>query len=305
MELARGHVTVLLDGQGGDELLAGYPYYYETYLGHLLSRGRWLKALHEYRAYRPYGRKDLARAAIRSAFPIAGRFARLARGTQGHAAILDDLHPDLRAAGPGTAGDWDLEGIPHERADAPRFEDPLARHLYWTITRGLLQSLLYFEDRNSMAFSLEARVPFLDRRLVEFCLGLKPEDRLGDGYTKRVLRDSLRDVLPPKVAARRDKKGYPTPFSAWLRGPLYGPVRDVLLDRAAVNRGVLNSPVIARKLEAHHRGERDYAVEIFNWLTLELWCRRFQSGPLADVHPISQELVGAGAVPIGAAESLA
>ena len=276
MELARGHVTVLLDGQGGDELLAGYEYYYGTYLGHLLRTGRWLKALSEYRAYRPFGRPDLARAALKGALPALGRMAGGRR--QRAAEQLADLHPDMRCAGPGPGGEWTFEGGDFTRTPAPRFEDPLARHLYWTITRGLLQSLLYFEDRSSMAFSLEARVPFLDRRLVEFCLGLRPEHRLDGGYTKRILRQALADVLPPSVAARRDKKGYPTPFAAWLKGPLGDQVREVLLDKAAVDRGVLNAPVVASKLDAHRRGERDYAVEIFNWLALELWCRRFQDG---------------------------
>ena len=279
MELARGHVTVLLDGQGGDELLAGYPYYYETYLGHLLRTGHWLKARREYLAYRPYGRSSLGRSALKSALPFLDRVGPALWGDRQRAAVLGDLDPALRSGGPGLGGEWNLEGADRDLADMPQFEDPLARHLYTTITRGLLQSLLYFEDRNSMAFSLEARVPFLDRRLVEFCLGLKPEDRLANGYTKRILRDSLRDVLPPRVADRRDKKGFPTPFSQWLKGPLYNRVCDVLLDPAAVGRGVLNSPVVAQKLEAHRRGERDYAVEIFNWLVLELWCRRFQSGP--------------------------
>jgi asparagine synthase (glutamine-hydrolysing) len=276
MELARGHVTVLLDGQGGDELLAGYEYYYGTYLGHLLRTGRWLKALSEYRAYRPFGRPDLARAALKGAVPALGRMAGGRR--QRAAEQLADLHPDVRCAGPGPEGEWTFEGGDFTRTPAPRFEDPLARHLYWTITRGLLQSLLYFEDRSSMAFSLEARVPFLDRRLVEFCLGLRPEHRLDGGYTKRILRQALADVLPPSVAARRDKKGYPTPFAAWLKGPLGGQVREVLLDKAAVDRGVLNATVVASKLDAHRRGEKDYAVEIFNWLALELWCRRFQDG---------------------------
>jgi asparagine synthase (glutamine-hydrolysing) len=278
MELAKGRVTVLLDGQGGDELLAGYPYYYETYIAYLLRTGHWFKAFTEYRAYRPFGRGDLGRAALKRALPVLGRAGLAIWGNRGRAELLRDLHPDLRAAGPGPAGAWDLSGGNVDDSTSTQFADPLAQHLHWTITRGLLQSLLYFEDRNSMAFSLEARVPFLDRRLVEFCLGLKPEDRLGNGFTKRILRDSLRDVLPPRVAARRDKKGYPTPLSAWLRGPLSKRIREVLLDPAAIGRKVLNTPVIEMKLEAHRRGEHDYSVEIFNWLALELWSRRFQSG---------------------------
>jgi asparagine synthase (glutamine-hydrolysing) len=297
MELAQGHATVLLDGQGGDELLAGYPYFYETYIGHLLSTGHWLKALAEYRAYRPYGRGSMGKSSLKSAFPLLARVGPGLWGDRSKTNLLEDLHPDLRAVASAASTGWDFETVTRSRAASPRFEDPVAQHLYWTITRGLLQSLLYFEDRNSMAFSIEARVPFLDRRLVEFCLALRPEDRLGNGYTKRVLRESLRDVLPPRVAARRDKKGFPTPFSAWLRGPLFQKVRDILLDPQAIKRGVLDSRAVDSKLAAHYRGEHDYAVEIFNWLTLELWCRRFQSGSFDSMEA---DLVANGAVSIRA-----
>ena len=294
MELARGHVTVLLDGQGGDELLAGYQYYYPTYLAHLLRTGHWLKALQEYRAYRPYGTGDLGRSAFKTALPLLGKIGPLLRGDRARSELMQDLSSEMQLTSSIRFGEWHSDHGTSSGAATPRFEDPLARHLYWTITRGLLQSLLYFEDRNSMAFSLEARVPFLDRRLVEFCLGLRPEDRLSKGYTKRVLRDALRDVLPPRVAARRDKKGYPTPFAAWLRGGLTERVRQVLLDPATSRNGVLNVSSIARKMDAHQRGERDYSVQIFNWLALELWCRRFQSGsyrprvaPLRAREPVS------------------
>lgn len=280
MELARGHVTVLLDGQGGDELLAGYPYFYETFLGQLISAGRWLRALREYWAYRPYAAPDFGRRAVKQAFPGLGGMLHSVLGKRAYRDFADTLHPDLvnelfgKPGGPGL--EETLDGGPALPADGPELEDRLSRHLYRTISRDLLQSLLYFEDRNSMAFSLESRVPFLDRRLVEFCLALRPEDRLGDGFTKRILRDSFADTLPERVRFRRDKKGFPTPFSGWLHGPLMDQVRGLLLDGRAAGRRVLHMPEVERRLGEHREGIADHSVEIFNWITLELWFQRFQ-----------------------------
>ena len=277
MELAQGHVKVLLDGQGGDELLAGYPYFYETFLGQLISAGRWLRAFREYRAYRPYASDDFGRAALKQAFPGLAGMLHAVRGKKAYRDLAETLHSELLGELFPPDGDRSLDGLLEGGpATEPELDDRLSRHLYRTISRDLLQSLLYFEDRNSMAFSLESRVPFLDRRLVEFCLALRPEDRLGDGFTKRILRESFADTLPPAVRLRRDKKGFPTPLTRWLRGPLMAKVQELLLDGRVADRHVLNVPVIERRLADHRQGVADHAVEIFNWITLELWFQRFQ-----------------------------
>jgi len=264
MELAAPHVTVLLDGQGGDELLAGYPFFYPTFLGMLLRRGRLLRALGEYKAYRPYARDDLGRMALKSGFPFVDDLLRGVRGNVSFDHDLAAVNPEIRAAGAAAA--------------PPRFVptsgDALSRHLQSTISSKLLQSLLYFEDRNSMAFSIEARVPFLDRRLVEFCLALPAEEHLRDGHTKSLLRRSLAADLPERIVRRRDKKGFPTPFSEWLRGGLMRGVRQILLDPRTIGRGVLDPQRVAERLDRHENGAADHAVEIFNWLVLETWFRR-------------------------------
>ena len=89
-----------------------------------------------------------------------------------------------------------------------------------------LQMLLHWEDRNSMANSIEARVPFLDHPLVELMLGLGNNHKIVGGDTKRALRVAMAGILPEKVRQRRDKLGFATPEQTWFRGPLRGPMLD-------------------------------------------------------------------------------
>ena len=279
MELAVGHVKVLLDGQGGDELLAGYPNYYETYLGQLMRTGRWRKAFREFIAYRPYASPRFGRNAVKQAFRELSRYWNALRGSPGFAAFAETLAPEIAehfVMPPEYAWRFATEDWADGKDSNLEHADALTRHQYQTLSSSLLQSLLYFEDRNSMAFSLESRVPFLDRRLVEFCLALPSENRISGGLTKVILRDSLADLLPEKIRRRRDKKGFPTPLSQWLRGPLMAQVKAVLLDDRLRRRNILNMAVIERRLQEHYTGVADHVVDIFNWLTLELWFQRFQ-----------------------------
>lgn len=283
IELAQSQVKVLLDGQGGDELLAGYPYFYTTYLGHLLRSGHIVRALHEFKAYRPYASREFGRDVARSAFPELAAWFRKASGDRGTTAFMESFHPEfIHRLFPDTSGlrDEELFADLFTHRNRNRLSgngsDPLSEHLYRTISVDLLQSLLYFEDRNSMAFSMESRVPFLDRRLVEFCLGLPPNRRLKDGFTKMILRDSMANLLPDDVLYRRDKKGYPTPLSLWLRGPLMDQVKDLLLDPRATDRRIMDRGILEKRLNEHFQRQKDHTVDIFNALTLELWFQRFQ-----------------------------
>jgi asparagine synthase (glutamine-hydrolysing) len=125
-----------------------------------------------------------------------------------------------------------------------------------------------------MAFSLESRVPFLDYRIVEFCLGLPVDAKIRGGETKLILRRALGDLLPPEVLARRDKKGYPTPAARWFRGVARDWAREILLDDRTRNRHVLDPAAVERRLAEHAEGSRDHSWQIWRWLTVELWFRQ-------------------------------
>ena len=211
MRMAReAGVPVLLDGQGGDEVLAGYHYHYGPYLAEVASRRGLAAALGEAaRARLATGRpwRFFLGLLAYHAFPLpAGIQSRAvsAHATQGR------VRPDVLA--PGYAA----------RAGAARFErhrrrPDLHAELRAGILRTSLPALLRYEDRNSMAFSVEARTPFLDYRLVERAQALPVSQLIGDGWTKAILREAMAGIAPDPVRRRRDKLGFATPEARWLR----------------------------------------------------------------------------------------
>ena len=126
-----------------------------------------------------------------------------------------------------------------------------------------------------MAFGIETRLPFLDVRLVEFLFCLQSDWKLRDGWTKVILRQSLRGLLPDGIRQRVDKMGFATPEDDWFRGDLAAYARDVLLDSRSRTRGYLHIPGIEQELTSHLSGQRSIGATIWRWVNLELWCRLF------------------------------
>src|ERR671938_64936 len=204
-EAKRAGLTVMLDGQGGDEVLAGYRAHLGHRLADLLAQGRFAELKTELAGFR----SEHSAAALLTAMsrPFAPEsLTRLVRARARGSATL--VHPDLR----GLPADTGANGSP--------FPDRLRRHQQLILTRRGLPELLRYEDRNSMAHAIEARVPFLDYRIVELCFSLPASELVSGGRTKSVLRRALGDLLPPLVRERRDKLGFVTPQRAWLRGSL-------------------------------------------------------------------------------------
>ncbi|HAY33741.1 MAG TPA: hypothetical protein DCY06_06355, partial [Bacteroidetes bacterium] len=111
--------------------------------------------------------------------------------------------------------DNDLFNLEHKNSNKTN------NFLYHTLTHTILPSILYCVDFNSMCYSIESRVPFLDHRIVEFCFSLPNNFKINNSETKFILRKSLKDIIPEKIIARRDKKGFVTPGEVkWMRGSL-------------------------------------------------------------------------------------
>src|SRR5204862_678717 len=147
------------------------------------------------------------------------------------------LHPSLRAYPPTPESNGTLHG------------GRLRRQLHLILTQRGLPELLRYEDRNSMAHSLEARVPFLDHRLVELLFSLEGNQLIERGRTKAVLRHALADLLPPVVRDRVDKLGFVTPEQRWLRGKLGELAADVFASQAFRERGWVNAEAARARLE--------------------------------------------------------
>jgi asparagine synthase (glutamine-hydrolysing) len=259
-EAKRAGLTVMLDGQGGDEVLAGYRASFGYRLSDLLRAGQIGEATRELHAFtRQHGPRW---AAVALATPhVPDRLRLAARGRLRGSSTL--VGPDLR----GIASVDDGDGV--------LFGDRLRRQLHALLTRRGLPELLRYEDRNSMAHSLEARVPLLDHRLVQLAFSLPGGELIRDGATKSVLRRALADLLPPEVLARRDKLGFVTPESRFLRGALGDLAADVFAARSFRERGLVDAQAAERRLARHRRGEIQAGMELWRALNLELWARRF------------------------------
>jgi asparagine synthase (glutamine-hydrolysing) len=259
---AQRGVKVLLDGQGADELLAGYHGFFGTYFADLLAQRRWLRLLTELAAYRrrhgplpSYVVANLARAFLPSAF------VRLVRSRI--TGSVDWIAPDFRRQwGP----------IP---PSPPAFETHFENMQHGLVARNGLRALLHYEDRNSMAFGIETRLPFLDYRLVEFLYGLDTDLKIRNGWTKAILRTAMEGILPEQVQWRTDKMGFVTPEDIWFRTSLREWAREILTDSRTRNRGYLNVDAALQEFEAHAAGQKNISFTVWRWINLELWCRVF------------------------------
>lgn len=124
-----------------------------------------------------------------------------------------------------------------------------------------------------MAHSVEARLPFLDYRLVELLCSIPSQHLIDRGQTKAVLRRALGDLLPPEVAARRDKVGFATPERTWFRNALGELAGDVFASQTFRERGFVDAHAALRRLQRHRDGQLSAGMELWRALNLELWAR--------------------------------
>lgn len=227
MRLAKEHdTTVLLDGQGADELLAGYDQAHGMFWSHWLRRGRIDKVMGEVLAFarRYHGFRQPALFAGYYSLPGTLRDGLAERYYRSEDLVSPELHQQFAPA--------------HVDTYEP-FPDRLRNELVRWQTTTQLPEFLRYADRNSMAFSREVRLPFLDHRLVEYCFGLGPELLLNHAVTKVTLRDAMRGIVPDAIIDRKDKMAYAPPQQQWLHGPLL-PWLDSLLVAAERRSEVFN-----------------------------------------------------------------
>jgi asparagine synthase (glutamine-hydrolysing) len=265
MRLAHEHgVTVLLDGQGADEVLAGYPMYGHYRLGDLSRAGELWQALRLARDLRAVQGRPLRASLCSLAAPWTPKALRAQALRVGNEA----------RAGRVVARDW------LDRREQPGilpgvFPDRFTDALYASITDQGLPSLLRYEDRNSKAFSIEARVPFLDWRLVTLGFGLAPEWKLHGGWSKWVLRQAMAGTVPETIRWRRDKKAFATPQAEWLHGPLRPWVKEILESRELRERGWFDVTALSRAYEEWIAGGPAIDEALWPVLSAELWARSF------------------------------
>ncbi len=273
-ELTRGHVTVALNGDGGDEVFGGYLRLYGGALSERLPRWAFkgaalaLGVLPE-----PSDRKHPLRFAKRFAeagsLPLADRYLRWnAYFTTG---LVDLLRPEWRwaAARERVLASYRavLDRASHSGAST------LARLLQVNFETYLLDDLHVKMDRMSMAHGLETRSPFLDTAVVEFGASLPDRLRMRLGKGKVLLRRAMKGLLPESILTR-GKMGFGAPLGAWFRGELEGFVRERLLDSASPIYEYLRPEPVSALLGRHAEARADLSAPIWALLTLESWLRQ-------------------------------
>jgi len=240
MRLAADRVTVVLDGQGADEQLAGYLAYQGAYLATLARQGRIARLLAE------------------------------ATGTLRH-------HRGFFADAVGQVL------VRRKRRGALRIEAAAVRRYAGTLDRVLnretvttnLPALLHYEDRNAMRFGIEARVPYLDYRVVEYLASLPLDQKLRGGVTKRVLRRAIRGLVPETIRCRMDKMGFVTPEEVWMGDDLAGLVEEVFGSDSFHSRPYWDGARVAEDYARYRAGKAEYSHEVFRIFIAELWLRLF------------------------------
>lgn len=274
---ARRHVTVVLGGDGGDELFAGYPTFQaERAFGRLfdtapprLARAvgalgaALLAAVPSGTGYLPLDFK--LRQLLRGAGERGARRHQAWLGSFSPAAALEVLAPDVAAA----AGD-DLGDTIDERLRACPSADRWDRLLYFYAKGYLADGVLTKVDRATMAVGLECRAPLLDRRVVALACRLAPSLRLRGLETKHVLRRAVRDLLPRATLARR-KQGFGMPIGPWLRRELRPLLEDLLSPHRLAQSGLFSPAPIRRLVAEHLSGHHDHRKPLWTLLAFHLW----------------------------------
>jgi asparagine synthase (glutamine-hydrolysing) len=296
-KLAREHVTVVLTGEGSDELLAGYGKYPRIAFN-------W-KAGGVYERLLPRAVRQSVERTVRRRLPARlARYARrsfLAMDRSAEAMVLDNfaairladqqtlLAPGLRdIATRATAYGSSLAYF-----DAPGPGSSLLDRLLYADVKTYLVELLMKQDQMSMAASIESRVPFLDHELVEFAAQLPDAWKLQGFTTKRILREAMKGLLPDAIL-NRPKMGFPVPFAPWTRGGWNGVVRDVLLDRRSRERGIVDAGAVDTLLQDHAAGRTDGGDRLWSLFNLELWYRTFIDGEGIQTLPHAHSLAEIG-----------
>jgi asparagine synthase (glutamine-hydrolysing) len=270
-EIARRHVTVVLSGDGGDELFGGY----ERYSPH--------PRIAAFDRYAPPASRKLASLV----WPLLPHGAtgknflrRVARDDRGR--YLDQIgyfQPDEKRA---LLSDDVLREIGTADAEA-RLGHRFARfsHLPWDaqmmhfdFETYLPEDILTKVDRMSMAHSIESRVPLLDNNVVDFAATLPADLKIKNGRKKHVLKEAAANLLPSQILNRR-KQGFAVPVGGWFRGDLREFFSDVLLSQRARQRGYFNSRFVDRIVREHMTGRRDHTLRLWALVVFELWHRQY------------------------------
>ena len=286
-------VTVLMSGVGGDELFAGYRKYAAHYWAEAYAKGprplRNLAAaagerIPSLRGTSVKGPMRLAKKMLRSAgLPAEARFIR-------NCTYLDSQQrlglysAELRSETFGSSAN-----VAHGKAFAQVHHADFLNQMLYLDSKIFMTSLnLTYNDKMSMACSVEVRVPFLDRELAEFVAWNVPPGLKLKGFwcptTKYIFRKAMQDVLPSEVL-RQPKAGFAAPTDYWLANDLREMTDDLLAESRVGGRGLFRAEAIGKMIKEHRTGRQDWSMQIWQLLTLELWMQNFMDAKSSGSAP--------------------
>ncbi|MBI4642054.1 MAG: asparagine synthase (glutamine-hydrolyzing) [Candidatus Tectomicrobia bacterium] len=272
-QLTREEVTVALNGDGGDELFAGYERFYAAQIAERIPSPlrqlglTVLQALPDSSEYDSLIRKA-RRFLVSAGKPLAARFL------DWNSFFRRDLLEEFIQA------PWDqslIQASFDECLSQTNGLSLLSKVLYVNMKTYLLDDLLVKMDRMAMAHALEARSPFLDRELIEYTARLPDKMKLKGITTKYILKKAFADLLPQEILTRK-KHGFGVPLGAWFRAELKDYIREILLSSQAELGSYLRGEAIARMIDDHLARKRDFGQQLWTLLTLEVWLRQMKRG---------------------------
>jgi len=252
-------ITVVLSGQGADEMLCGYAKFLGFYIHDLLRNGRLPSAARVLLGFWKRGTvlSQFEWSEAKRYLPALMRAREI--DIRGPLLKEQDFRLDVGLGG---------AHLPErQREDLYRFSVP---------------ALLHYEDRSSMAFAREIRLPFLDYRLAGMLVPLAPELKLREGWTKWIFRKAMEPYLPAPIVWRKDKQGFINPQSEWLKHELRGQVLELISGEMLIARhGLIDQAALGRRYAMYCRQPQERGLisfkDIFNPIVLELWMRRFEA----------------------------
>lgn len=263
--LARANkIKVMLDGQGADELLAGYHHFFGVYFLQLVRQFKLKKLFYEtYKYKRTHDRsiylilRDLFTNIVLKSV-LGSRITQLIRNQQPEYQLF------LRQ--------WRNK---YSSSVMIQPTDNIFKNTMLSSFKIGLASLLRYEDRDSMAFSIESRVPFLDYRLVEYVFSIADDQKIRNGQTKWIMREALKGILPETIRNRQDKIGFATPEKIWIQKELSEEMRKVFASEKFNSRGYFDSGKTSMMFEELLQGKNKNYQLFWRLYCLEIWFRIF------------------------------
>ncbi len=264
MSKAKEKVKVLLDGQGGDEVFGGY-FQSGAYLRGIIKDRKFSKLITEPEIFLKFLKKNGVHSFSSWLFPGFYGYLTRSKLSSKYGILNKDLYDTIEKS-----------SLKYDYNPTEKFGNYLGNLSYHLINNVTVPSLLHYEDRSSMAHSIESRVPFLDYRLVELGINLKSIHLSNKGISRPLYRKALTKYLPEEIVKRKDKLGFPTPFSAWTKGLLKNFILDNLHSGSNDLSDYVDKSILESNLKNHFNGIKDYSWEIWRLLSLSSFINLFK-----------------------------